>query len=132
MSQVPYIKRRTITVEKMYNPAYGDDRMCKCGHRYESHFDSYDNMANVGCEFCFCTDFVESKSIQIKSLLEALDYWIDLSPCTCRSEYPIGACEFCDLTRVREYVKKGQADAELASYEANNKSEGDENENVDG
>lgn len=35
-----------------YDPKYGDDRMCKCGHRYYRHFDTYDRMSAVGCKYC--------------------------------------------------------------------------------
>lgn len=44
-----------------YNPEYGDDRVCVCGHTYYRHFDSYDNMAPVGCKYCDCTKFRENK-----------------------------------------------------------------------
>lgn len=42
-----------------YNPCYGDDRICKCGHPYYRHFDSYDNNAPVGCKYCDCCTFEE-------------------------------------------------------------------------
>jgi hypothetical protein len=42
-----------------YNPCYGDDRICKCGHPYYRHFDSYDNNAPVGCKYCDCRTFEE-------------------------------------------------------------------------
>lgn len=31
---------------------------CKCGDPYYRHFDSYDNMAPVGCKYCECDTFV--------------------------------------------------------------------------
>ncbi len=46
-----------------YDPDFGDLRMCKCGHIYERHFDTYDNMAPVGCKFCECRRFAE-KDVQ--------------------------------------------------------------------
>ena len=48
-------------VEKRYNPNYGDDRMCVCGHPYYRHFDSYDHMEAVGCKYCGCQKFIEKK-----------------------------------------------------------------------
>lgn len=42
-----------------YNPNYGDDRLCKCGHPYYRHFDSYDDNAAVGCKYCDCYTFEE-------------------------------------------------------------------------
>lgn len=37
-----------------YNPEYGDDKLCRCGHTYYRHFDSYENMNHVGCKYCDC------------------------------------------------------------------------------
>lgn len=48
------------TIERAYNPRYGDSRVCKCGHSYRRHFDGYENMAPVGCKYCGCHDFVEA------------------------------------------------------------------------
>lgn len=45
--------------KRAYNPEYGDDRMCVCGHAYYRHFDSYENMEPVGCKYCNCYEFVE-------------------------------------------------------------------------
>ena len=57
----PYLTIVTVTVEteKKYNPEFGDDKVCKCGHSYERHFDSYDQMNAVGCKYCACFDFEE-------------------------------------------------------------------------
>lgn len=35
-----------------YDPKFGDDRLCLCGHSYYRHFDSYDNHRPVGCKYC--------------------------------------------------------------------------------
>lgn len=56
-NQEPYLDK--IIIEKVYNPAYGDDRICVCGHQYYRHFDSYPSMddedyANIGCKYCDC------------------------------------------------------------------------------
>jgi hypothetical protein len=59
MIQEPYIEETEVIVHRKYNPNYGNDRLCNCGHVYYRHFDSYDNMANVGCKYCRCHDFKE-------------------------------------------------------------------------
>ncbi len=48
-----------IVEVRKYNPSYGDDRLCKCGHPYYRHFDSYDDNAPVGCKYCDCHTFEE-------------------------------------------------------------------------
>lgn len=55
----PYIKERVVTIVLKYNPDYGDDRVCECGHKYHRHFDSYSNMDAVGCKYCECNLFKE-------------------------------------------------------------------------
>lgn len=55
--ELPYLEK--IVIEKVYNPKYGDDRVCQCGHHYYRHFDTYEEMSNVGCKYCGCRDFVE-------------------------------------------------------------------------
>ena len=59
--QLPYIEETVTTVVRKYNPKYGDERLCKCGHTYDRHFDSYDDMSPVGCKYCSCHTFVERK-----------------------------------------------------------------------
>jgi len=57
----PYIKEvvvQTIITQK-YNPNYGDNRICICGHPYHRHFDSYEGMEPVGCKYCQCYTFEE-------------------------------------------------------------------------
>jgi len=48
------------TVRYEYNPKYGDDRICTCGHPYYRHFDTYENMSNIGCKYCRCDHFKEA------------------------------------------------------------------------
>lgn len=55
----PYLHKKVVTWYDVYNPNYGDDRICQCGHPYHRHFDSYEDMANVGCKYCICTVFEE-------------------------------------------------------------------------
>ena len=56
---VPYIETEVIikAIFREYNPEYGDGKLCKCGHSYYRHFDSYENMAPVGCKYCQCSEF---------------------------------------------------------------------------
>ena len=56
-SKLPYIETTRVVVNKAYNPDYGDDRICKCGHPYYRHFDGYDNNKAVGCKYCDCFEF---------------------------------------------------------------------------
>lgn len=55
MTEQPYLEK-TIVI-KVYNPDYGDDRDCQCGHKYYRHFDTYENMEPVGCKYCMCFEF---------------------------------------------------------------------------
>lgn len=47
--------------DPQYDFAFGDDKLCECGHAYYRHFDSYDDMAAVGCKYCTCFCFKESE-----------------------------------------------------------------------
>lgn len=44
----------------IYDPTFGDDKLCECGHEYYRHFDTHDDMANVGCKYCVCYTFKQS------------------------------------------------------------------------
>ena len=57
----PYLTEEVVRIKIRYNPAYGDDRTCECGHSYYRHFDSYENMETCGCKYCGCFEFVEAK-----------------------------------------------------------------------
>lgn len=59
----PYreIALNVVGILKEYNPEYGDDRLCECGHTYYRHFDSQDGMAPVGCKYCCCDEFKPKK-----------------------------------------------------------------------
>jgi len=59
----PFLTRKVVKYLKEYNPNYGDDRMCTCGHTYYRHFDTYEEMSNVGCKYagaCGCEGFKEN------------------------------------------------------------------------
>lgn len=36
----------------VYDPKFGNDRICECGHEYYRHFDPYEEMRAVGCKYC--------------------------------------------------------------------------------
>ena len=36
----------------LYDPNYGDEVPCECGHPYRRHFDTYEEMSPVGCKYC--------------------------------------------------------------------------------
>lgn len=55
----PYIVETITMQKKKYNPNYGDNRMCVCGHTYYRHFDPWDDMEAVGCKYCGCEEFIE-------------------------------------------------------------------------
>lgn len=58
-NELPYIEKKVVKVYKYYNPKFGDNRICKCGHLYYRHFDTYENNRAVGCKFCKCYEFDE-------------------------------------------------------------------------
>lgn len=57
MKEKPYIETRKVIITRSYNPNYGDDKICKCGHEYHRHFDSYEDMDACGCKYCSCDTF---------------------------------------------------------------------------
>lgn len=58
----PYIRQgMEVRINWEYNPKYGDDRECECGHPYYRHFDTYEGMYPCGCKYCGCGEFKEKK-----------------------------------------------------------------------
>ena len=72
MKNSPYIRKRHVIIERFgYNPKYGNDRVCRCGHCYLHHF-TYNsdatlvaNIDNAGYRHrdCLCTKFKEQKPL---------------------------------------------------------------------
>lgn len=62
--ELPYLITTRTTEERCYNPKFGDDRVCKCGHPYYRHFDSYAEMEPCGCKYCSCCTFDEASTEQ--------------------------------------------------------------------
>ena len=69
-----YIVKHTIVSERQYNENYGDDRVCKCGHTYYRHFDSYEDMEDAGCKYCGCHNFEEDLGDTISDKADAMRY----------------------------------------------------------
>ena len=62
-NEQPYIEEKekvVISKKRVYNPNYGDSRICRCGHSYYRHFDTYEEMSPVGCKYCSCGEFIEA------------------------------------------------------------------------
>lgn len=47
---------------KKFDPTIEYEAPCVCGHPYYRHFDTYDNMAAVGCKYCGCFEFTHTAS----------------------------------------------------------------------
>ena len=50
------LSRTTISTE-YYDPNYGDNKLCTCGHIYYRHFNTYEGMNPCGCKYCPCKKF---------------------------------------------------------------------------
>jgi len=59
----PYLEEVEIIIHYKYNPNYGDNMTCTCGHAYYRHFDGYDDNYNCGCKYCECSHFIEPLKI---------------------------------------------------------------------
>lgn len=60
-NEPPYLRETVTHTIRRYNPAFGNGRLCKCGHEYDRHFDSHDDNDDAGCKYCGCGTFVESR-----------------------------------------------------------------------
>ena len=67
MNEEPYITKTRRITDRYYNPKYGDERICKCGHSYYRHFDSWEiKMDDIGCKYCGCCTFEELEEKDLK------------------------------------------------------------------
>lgn len=57
--ELPYIVTQRVITEHKWNPNYGEDRRCVCGHQYHRHFDWMEDHDPVGCKYCECLSFME-------------------------------------------------------------------------
>ena len=55
----PYIEKIRTVKDLVYNPKYGDDRICECDHPYYRHFDTFGDMESTRCQYCGCGEFKE-------------------------------------------------------------------------
>lgn len=55
--QEPFIEEPQTKIVRRYNPEYGDEELCECGHPYKTHFDS--TGLHIACYHCDCEGFVE-------------------------------------------------------------------------
>lgn len=78
MSEKPYITR--MVEVHSYNPNFGDEKECQCGHQYHRHFDSYEDMEPVGCKYCGCCEFVERTEQSDKLVDDILEELNSLNP----------------------------------------------------
>lgn len=65
-----YTYTQEVVTHKHYNPAFGNDKLCKCGHPYYRHFDTYENMYPIGCKYCQCGHFEEATPEEIANFSE--------------------------------------------------------------
>ena len=63
--ELPYVEEEITHTVRLYNPRFGNNRVCVCGHIYYKHFDFFEAPINqdVGCKYCACNNFVESTSV---------------------------------------------------------------------
>jgi hypothetical protein len=57
----PYLFEAKVVHTRKYNPKYGDDRLCICGHPYHRHFDWSENYQPTGCKHCECYVFMQGE-----------------------------------------------------------------------
>ena len=62
--ELPYLITTVTKIIREYNPNYGDNRICVCGHPYYRHFDPYEDNTAVGCKYCQCTIFEDVEPIK--------------------------------------------------------------------
>jgi len=60
MSEKPYLFEEIVVKKRLYNPNYGDNRLCKCGHKYYQHFET-EEMIPTGCNSCDCFVFMQGE-----------------------------------------------------------------------
>lgn len=91
MKKEPYIIKLIPTYN--YNPEYGDDERCRCGHSYYRHFDSYEDMYACGCKYCACDTFKEGgpqfteEIVELNIAIQSLRGLLDTTLPTTRGNY---------------------------------------------
>jgi hypothetical protein len=59
--------------EPPYDKTFGDERDCACGHPYYRHFDTYADMAPVGCKYCDCCRWVPGPTAETEARSDYFD-----------------------------------------------------------
>jgi hypothetical protein len=63
MKEQPYLFIEKLVKVRAYNPNYGDNRKCKCSHKYIDHFrsghGSHPKLIPDICPLCDCYVFME-------------------------------------------------------------------------
>jgi hypothetical protein len=54
----------------VYDPEFGDTRVCKCGHMYYRHFNTDEGMTSCGCKYCGCGVWEAPDLVQLAQLGE--------------------------------------------------------------
>lgn len=68
----PYFTEYRFTENRRWNSEYDQDAICECGHPYYRHFDTYEDMSDVGCKYCECHTFILAKDVEKALLNEKL------------------------------------------------------------
>lgn len=55
--KTPYNYVVSVMIERGWNKHYNQSAKCQCGHEYNRHFDSYEEMDAIGCKYCICDEF---------------------------------------------------------------------------
>lgn len=70
---VKAIKELLPTPKVKYDPNFGDDKLCVCGHTYYRHHDSHEDMRPSNCKYCVCNIFQDATAKLSKE--KALEYY---------------------------------------------------------
>lgn len=115
--ELPYIETKRIIIDRSYNPKYGDNRICECGHPYYRHFDTYDEMYPCGCKYCSCQNFIEADPT--KTYRER-DVWDDVCNCSAIRDYTKPHDDTCkSVTEKAHYMDKSNEWDEWGNEELN-------------
>ena len=61
-AEEPYLYATAESEARRWNPQFWADARCAnpdCQHPYYRHFDTYEDMAPIGCKYCPCSHFEE-------------------------------------------------------------------------
>ena len=64
----PYIEVKEIITHKKWNKYYDQNALCKCGQKYNEHFDFEQGGISAPCSFGFCKEFKLAPVRSVKEL----------------------------------------------------------------